>query len=57
MPLAGALVMEAGRPDIREVYVGSYRIIYRVLESEVHILTVMHGAQLLSSERLNSGDD
>jgi len=56
MPAAAPLVVEAAAADIREIYVGSYRIIYRVLATEVHVLTVMHGAQLLSPDRLGEGD-
>ena len=28
--------------DVREVIDGSYRVIYRILEDEIHILTVRH---------------
>ncbi len=56
MPTAAALVIEAAASDIREIYVGSYRIIYRVLLTEVHVLTIMHGAQLLTPDRLNEDD-
>jgi len=52
MPTAAALVLEATGGDIREIFVGSYRIIYRILAAEVHILTIMHGAQLLTPDRL-----
>ena len=57
MPTAGALVVEAASDDIREIYVGSYRIIYRVREHDVHVLIVMHGAQLLGQERLEGDED
>lgn len=57
MPGAGALVIEAGRSDVREIYVGNYRVIYRAGEANVHILTVMHGAQLLRSDRLDLADE
>ena len=46
-PLSGSIVPEFDRDDIREVFVHSFRIIYLVLEGEIRILTVVHGAQLL----------
>ena len=56
MPTAGALVVEAPGSDVREIYVGNYRVIYRILAEEVHILTIMHGAQMLTQDRLNDED-
>jgi plasmid stabilization system protein ParE len=46
-PLSGSIVPEYDRMNIREVFVHSFRIIYLVLEDEIRILTVIHGAQLL----------
>jgi len=40
---------EFGRKDIREIFQGSYRIIYRVSDLRVDILTVFHGSKLLGS--------
>src|SRR5436309_94682 len=51
MPSAASLVLEFPRPDIREIYVGSYRIIYQIREHDVRVLLVMHGAQLLKDDR------
>ncbi len=48
-PFSGQVVSEIGREDIREILQGSYRIIYRVVDSSVEILTVFHGSQLLDS--------
>jgi toxin ParE1/3/4 len=56
MPTAASLVSDFPRPDIREIYVGSYRIIYRIREHDVRILLVMHGAQLLMEDRLHDSD-
>jgi len=39
-PYAGQVVPEFGREDIREVIQGNYRIVYRVSERRVDILTV-----------------
>jgi toxin ParE1/3/4 len=50
-PLTGRVVAKYQRDDIREVYEGRYRMIYRVLPDRIDILTVRHGARLLP-ERL-----
>jgi plasmid stabilization system protein ParE len=52
MPTAGVPVVESSDSNVREAYVGNYRITYRVCENEVRILTVFHGARLLSQDRL-----
>ena len=46
-PKAGRIVPESNREDVREILDGNYRIIYRLLEGEVQILTVHHSARLL----------
>ena len=46
-PLTGRVVEQYQRDDIREVYEGRYRMIYRVLPDRIDILTVRHGARLL----------
>ncbi|MDP7016802.1 MAG: type II toxin-antitoxin system RelE/ParE family toxin [Pirellulaceae bacterium] len=46
-PLSGSIVPEYGRRDLREVYVHSFRVIYLVLNEEVRVLAVVHGAHLL----------
>jgi len=43
----GAMVVEVGRPNVREIFQGQYRIIYRIAEHQIDILTVFHGARLL----------
>lgn len=40
-------VPEYGDDRVREILERPYRIIYRLTETEVHILTVMHQRQLL----------
>ena len=45
-PEAGRLVPELQRAGVREVLVGSYRIVYLLGADVVHILTVFHGARL-----------
>lgn len=45
--LTGRIVPEFNQKDIREVFLGSYRIVYRVREDDTLILTVFEGHQLL----------
>jgi plasmid stabilization system protein ParE len=47
-PESGRVVPELQRPDMREVLVGSYRIVYLVGPGVVHVLTVFHGARLFT---------
>jgi plasmid stabilization system protein ParE len=44
-PESGPIVPEYARPDIRELFVYSFRIIYRVENNEIRILTVIHGSR------------
>ena len=46
-PRSGEMVPEYQDPDIREVLEGQYRVIYEITPSEIHVLAVIHGAQLL----------
>ncbi|MGI9190253.1 MAG: type II toxin-antitoxin system RelE/ParE family toxin [Longimicrobiaceae bacterium] len=42
---------EFGRPDLREVILGSYRIVHRVRDDEaVEVLAVIHSVRLLTPE-------
>jgi len=38
--------------EIREIILGNYRIIYRIKDDIVEILTVYHSARLLETENL-----
>ncbi|MCL5278440.1 MAG: type II toxin-antitoxin system RelE/ParE family toxin [Planctomycetes bacterium] len=51
-PESGRMVPEIGERNIREIILGSYRIIYRLHREAVEVLTVHHGARLLDPERL-----
>lgn len=51
-PDSGRIVPEIGDPKIRELLYGSYRIIYRVSEESVEILTVYHSARILNLSRI-----
>lgn len=46
-PESGRVVPEINHPDIREIILGNYRIIYRLKADSVEIITVYHGARLL----------
>ena len=43
----GRLVPEYKKPDIRELFVGSYRLIYKVGARTIYILALVHGARKL----------
>jgi addiction module RelE/StbE family toxin len=47
-PRMGRVVPELGEPDTRELIIRSYRVIYEIEEDSVRILTVLHGARLLT---------
>ncbi len=55
-PESGHVVPEVADPVIREVIKGNYRVIYRVEETRVVVLTVYHGARLLRDEALDPDD-
>jgi toxin ParE1/3/4 len=42
-PLIGRVVPEVARKDVRELIHGNYRLVYRLVETEAHILTVFEG--------------
>lgn len=54
-PRSGRIVRELDIEDFREIILGNYRLIYRIRENEVQILTVHHGARLLEVTKLESG--
>jgi toxin ParE1/3/4 len=50
LPQSGRIVPEINDPTVREVIQGSYRIVYRLIREEIHIVTVHHAARLLRLE-------
>lgn len=47
-PLAGGVVPEYGREDVRERLIHNYRLIYRLLDQNaVQLVTLIHGARIL----------
>jgi toxin ParE1/3/4 len=55
-PRLGRVVPELGDPNIREIVVGSYRVIYRLRKDDVQLLTLHHGAPLLDTSVIEPGD-
>ncbi|PYU96016.1 MAG: type II toxin-antitoxin system RelE/ParE family toxin [Acidobacteria bacterium] len=54
-PRLGRVVPELGNENIREIIVGSYRVIYRIQREQVHLLTVHHGARPLDTTKIDAG--
>ena len=50
-PYSGRIVPEISNNDIRELIVKKYRIVYRIQNREIHILTVFESHKML---KLNS---
>ncbi len=51
-PDLGRIVPEINKDQYREVIYGNYRIVYRIEEKRISILTVRHGKQLLPIEEI-----
>ena len=52
-PNIGRIVPEANNPAVREIFSSHYRIIYKTDTDNVCLLTIIHGARLLSSDRIS----
>lgn len=46
-PRMGRVVPEMRDPEVREVIVGAYRVVYRYRHDTIEISTIFHGARLL----------
>jgi len=51
-PEMGRIVPEISNPKIREIIARKYRIVYRINENEIEILTVFEGHRLLRINEL-----
>lgn len=51
-PGLGRIVPETDDPSIREAILGNYRIIYRLKDGLVELLTIYHGSRLLDPLRI-----
>ena len=56
-PESGRMVPELARPEIRQLLHPPYRIIYRVDQRRIVILTIRHGRQELDAEEAVGGDE
>ena len=54
LPNSGRIVPEVSDPNLREIILGNYRLIYRVVEDAVQIITIHHGARRLDLSKLNN---
>ena len=43
-PLSGRVIPEINNQDCREIIYGFYRIMYRIIEDEIWVTSVVHGA-------------
>ena len=55
-PEMGRNVPEADDPDIREIFLYSYRIMYRVEIERIVILAVVHGARDIGHDKIKPWD-
>ena len=51
-PEQGRVVPEIGRPDVREIFYMSHRIIYKAGSRRIRIVTIRHGRQLLDKKEI-----
>jgi addiction module RelE/StbE family toxin len=49
-PESGRMVPEIQKREFREIISGNYRIVYRLYNKEIRILTIRHGKQILPPE-------
>lgn len=55
-PNMGRVVPEFGDDAVREILVYSYRLIYRIVGDQVHVLTIHHGARSLGADDLGADE-
>lgn len=53
-PESGRIVPEINSKDFRELIYGNYRIIYRIEKTQVSILTIRHGKQILPIDEIQA---
>ncbi len=51
-PEIGRIVPEIKNSQIREIIYGNYRIVYRIEQKQISILTIRHGAQILPIDEI-----
>jgi plasmid stabilization system protein ParE len=57
LPMAGRVVPEKRRADIREVFLRTYRIVYRVRQGSILVLTVFEGHRQFPPGEADAGPD
>lgn len=55
-PRSGSVVAELGREDVRESFVYSFRLIYRVATDGIRVLTLIHGSRELRPEMIEEAE-
>jgi toxin ParE1/3/4 len=48
-PKRGSMVVELGNPNIKELFIYDYRLIYEEKNNQTEILAVIHGRRLLET--------
>lgn len=48
-PLMGRIVPEIGHPEIRERFVYSYRLVYKIKHEFIIVVAIIHGKRLLEN--------
>ena len=56
-PRSGRVVPEIDSEDIREIILGSYRLIYRICDNQVQMITVHHGARQFDPKKFGIKDE
>jgi plasmid stabilization system protein ParE len=56
-PNSGRIVPELNDPAVRELILGSYRIIYRFQKDTIELLAVYHTARIFDSSKINAKGD
>jgi len=54
-PETGRVVAEISNPEIREIIARKYRIVYRIQNDRIEILTVFEGHRLLRLDEIDNG--
>jgi toxin ParE1/3/4 len=52
-PFIGRMLPEISKPNIRELITKKYRIVYRIKEDKIEILTVFEGHRLLRIDEID----
>jgi len=53
-PESGSIVPETENKSIRELIYGNYRLIYRLEEKRISVLTIRHGKQILPVDEIKA---